>query len=108
VAGRKPLSSTFCGNAVNKEHETMTKYVKLLAKVLSGRSDSNIDFDNLRRLLTHFEFVERVRASHHVFVRPGVEDLVNFQREGRLAKRYQVRQVRAVITTYGLAAEEDD
>ena len=86
----------------------MTKYRKLFAKVLSGRSDANVDFDDLRRLLAHLGFVERVGGSHHVFVRTGVEDLINLQREGRLAKPYQVRQVRAVITTYGLAAEEDD
>ena len=86
----------------------MTKYSKLLARVLSGRSDANIDFDDLRRLLTHFGFVERVGGSHHVFVRAGVEDLINLQREGRMAKPYQVRQVRNVITTHGLAAEEDE
>ncbi len=86
----------------------MTKYGKLFAKVLSGRSDSNIDFDDLRRLLEHLGFAERIRGSHHVFVRSGVEDMVNLQREGRLARPYQVRQVRAVITSHGLAAEEGD
>ncbi len=86
----------------------MTKYGKLLARVLSGRSDSNIDFHDMRQLLAHLGFVERVRGSHHVFVRPGVEDLVNLQREGRFAKPYQVRQVRAVISSRGLAGEEDD
>lgn len=40
----------------------MTKYGKLLARVLSGRSDSNIDFDDLRRLLEHLGFAERTRA----------------------------------------------
>jgi len=86
----------------------MTKHGKLIAKVLSGRSDANIDFDELRRLLTHLGFIERVGGSHRVFVKAGVEDLVNIQREGRLAKPYQVRQVRNVITTYGLVVEEDD
>jgi hypothetical protein len=80
----------------------------LFEKILSGRSDSNIDFDDLRRLLDHLGFAERVRGSHHVLVRSGVEDMVNLQREGRLAKPYQVRQVRAVITAHGLAAEEDN
>ena len=86
----------------------MTKYGKLLARVLKGRSDSNIDFDDLRRLLEHLGFVERVRGSHHVFVRPGIHDMINLQREGRLAKPYQVRQVRSVITAYGLTVDEDD
>ena len=86
----------------------MTGYGKLLARVLKGRSDSNIDFDDLRRLLEHLGFVERVRGSHHVFVRPGIHDMINLQREGRLAKPYQVRQVRSVITAYGLTVDEDD
>lgn len=76
----------------------MTKYSKLLARLLSGRSDSNIDFDDLCRLLDHLGFVERVRGSHHIFARPGIHDMINLQREGRMAKPYQVRQVRAVIT----------
>ena len=41
----------------------MPKHVKLFVKVLSGRSDANIDFDELRRLLTHLGFVARVGGS---------------------------------------------
>ena len=86
----------------------MTRYGKLLARVLSGRADSNIDFDDLRRLVEHLGFVERVRGSHHVFATSGVPDMINLQREGRMAKPYQVRQVRAVITSYGLTVDKDD
>lgn len=86
----------------------MTRYGKLLTRVLSGRSDANIDFDDLRRLLERLGFAERVGGSHHVFVRSGVHDMINLQREGRLAKPYQVRQVRAVITAYGLTVDEDE
>lgn len=85
----------------------MTKYGKLLAKVLSGRSDTNIDFDDLRHLLERLGFDERTRGSHHVFVKAGVHDMVNLQREGRVAKPYQVRQVRAVITANGLTVDEE-
>lgn len=86
----------------------MTKYSKLLSRVLSGRSDGNVDFDELRRLLKRLGFEERTRGSHHVFVRSGIHDMINLQREGRLAKPYQVRQVRAVITAHGLAVEEEE
>jgi len=85
----------------------MTKYGKLLAKVLSGRSDTNIDFDDLRHLLERLGFDERTRGSHHVFVKAGIHDMVNLQREGRVAKPYQVRQVRAVITANGLTVDEE-
>lgn len=86
----------------------MTKYSKLLSRVLSGRSDGNVDFDELRRLLKRLGFEERTSGSHHVFVRSGIHDMINLQREGRLAKPYQVRQVRAVITAHGLAVEEEE
>ncbi len=86
----------------------MTKYDKFLAKVLSGRSDSNIDFNDLRRLLESLGFAERVRGSHHMFAKSGVHDLINLQKEGRLAKPYQIRQVREVITTYGLSVDSEE
>ena len=86
----------------------MTTYRKLFQKILSGQADANIHFDDLRNLLTRLGFEERSRGSHHVFVREGVVELINLQREGHMAKPYQVRQVRAVITKYGLKQEEDN
>ena len=85
----------------------MTTYRKVLEQVLGGRSDTSIRFDDLRNLLARLSFEERSRGSHHVFVREGVEHLINLQREGHMAKPYQVRQVRAVITKYGLEPEGD-
>ena len=84
----------------------MTKYDKLIMKILKGRSDANIGFDELRNLLINQGFEERVRSSHHIFVKSGVEELINLQREGRMAKPYQVRQVRNIITRYQLGGDE--
>jgi hypothetical protein len=42
-----------------------------------------------------------------VFVKPGIRELINLQREGNLAKPYQVRQVRIIISSYGLGVEEE-
>ena len=53
----------------------------LLYRILQGRSDANVRFDDLRKLLTDLGFQERVRGGHHVFVRPGVEQLINLQRK---------------------------
>lgn len=78
----------------------------MLSQVLSGRSDANIRFRDLCHLLRRLGFQERTRGSHHAFVRPGVEDLINLQREGSMAKPYQVRQVRRVLTRYGLGSED--
>ena len=47
----------------------------------------------------------RVRGSHHIFRKAGVEEKINLQREGSEAKPYQVRQVRAVILKYRLGGQ---
>lgn len=84
----------------------MSKYEKLLLQILRGASDANIAFDDLRWLLLRLGFEERVRGSHHMFRRQGVEEKLNLQREGNKAKPYQVRQVRSVIVKYRLGDEE--
>jgi predicted RNA binding protein YcfA (HicA-like mRNA interferase family) len=73
--------------------------------VLSGVSDANIRFDDLRKLLERLGFEERIRGSHHIFRKSGIQDKVNLQRDGNNAKPYQVRQVRSVIVRYKLASE---
>lgn len=59
-------------------------------------------FDDLRALLLALGFSQRVRGSHHVFVRAGVDEILNLQRDGRHAKPYQVRQVRSLLIKYHL------
>lgn len=81
----------------------MVKRDSLLAKLLSGTADANVPFDGLRRLLGHLGLDERIRGSHHIFTKTGVEEILNLQPVGRNAKAYQVKQVRAVIVKYRLA-----
>ncbi len=75
---------------------------KLLRRVLSGRSDVNIAFDDLCQLMRALGFDERISGSHHIFRKAGVEERVNLQRDDSKAKAYQVRQVRNVIVKYEL------
>lgn len=87
----------------------MPRHDKLLAQILGGRADANVGFEALRALLHHLGFEERARSSHHMFRRAGVEELINLQRDGDKAKVYQVyrvRQVRAILTKYGLTTAE--
>jgi len=83
------------------------KHGELRLRILQGKSDANVEFDNLRRLLQWLGFEERTRGSHHIFRRPGVRELINLQREGSKAKVYQVRQVRQVLLRYGLEGSEE-
>lgn len=75
----------------------MTKIEKFLLLILRGNSDANIPFNELCQLLLRLGFEERIKGSHHVFRKAGVEEKINLQKDGAKAKPYQVRQVRNVI-----------
>ncbi len=85
----------------------MSQIGKILAKVLSGTSDANIAFNDVRRLLAFLEFEERIRGSHHIFTKEGVEEILNLQPLGSLSKAYQVKQIRNVILKYQLGGQND-
>ena len=80
----------------------MGKNEKTLEQVLSGRSDANVRFEDLRALLLALGFAERTLGSHHMFGKSGIEEQINLQRDGAKAKPYQVKQVRSVLVRYGL------
>jgi len=85
----------------------MTRRDKLLDRILRGTSDANILFAEMCQLLRHLEFDERIRGSHHIFTKEGVEEILNLQPKGANAKPYQVKQVRNVILKYKLGGEDD-
>lgn len=66
----------------------MSSHDRLLSRILLGASDANIRFDDLRRLLIRIGFDERIRGSHHIFRKPGVDERINLQRDGSMAKAY--------------------
>lgn len=76
-------------------------------KILRGTSDTNIPFVELCHLLRRLGFDERIRGSHHVFTKAGVEEILNLQPKGAKAKPYQVKQVRHVILKYKLGGGEE-
>ena len=87
--------------------DDVTQRDKLLDRILAGRADANIPFHELCELLRWLGFEERIRGSHNIFTKGGVEEILNLQpKEGR-AKPYQVRQVRTVILKYRLGGEDD-
>jgi len=81
---------------------------KLRARILAAEADANIDFSDLRRLLTRLGFSERIRGSHHIFTREDVAEILNLQTKGGKAKPYQVRQVRQVLVRYRLGGDDVD
>lgn len=85
----------------------MSKASKTLDRVLRGNADTNIRFGDLCALLTHLGFNKRIRGDHHIFSREGVAEILNLQPRGSKAKAYQVKQVRDVVLSYGLAGETE-
>jgi hypothetical protein len=59
----------------------MAKTDKLIQKILQGRSDASIGFEELRLLLKSLGFEECIRGSHHIYRRAEVEERLNLQRE---------------------------
>ena len=80
----------------------MSQKDKLLAKILSGASDENISFEQLCQLLIRLGFDERIRGSHHIFTKEGIEEILNLQPKQGKAKAYQVKQVREMLLKYQL------
>jgi len=84
----------------------MGKYEKLISTIMRGTSDKNISFSELCQLLKKFGFGERIKGSHHIFTKEGVEEILNLQPKRSNAKPYQVKQIRSMIEHYKLTMEE--
>jgi hypothetical protein len=78
---------------------------KLYDSIISGRSDANIPFEQTVNMLKYLGFDERIRGSHHVFVREGIEEMIDIQDVGGECKPYQVKQMCAVLKKYNLRKE---
>jgi hypothetical protein len=86
----------------------MGKYSKLRQKIMVGNSDGNIDFQSLCHLLIRLGFEERIKGSHHIFLRDDVAEIINLQAKGSVAKPYQVRQMREILVQYRLGERDVD
>ena len=81
---------------------------KLIVQILSGTSDANIAFSDLIALLQYLGFEMRIKGSHHIFRKQGIEEKPNLQKEGNKAKPYQVKQIRNIILKYKLGVNDDE
>jgi hypothetical protein len=86
----------------------MGKYEKLIQRILIGKSDQNIDFIELVNLLLNLDFAVRIKGSHHIFYKEGIEEIINIQAFGNKAKAYQVRQIRNILINYQLQLKIKD
>jgi hypothetical protein len=80
----------------------VSKVAKTLDRILRGNADASIPFGDFCTALASLGFAERIRRDHHIFTRDGVAEILNLQPRGNMAKAYQVKQVREVLTFYRL------
>ena len=79
---------------------------KIFENVLRSTSDNNIAFESLCLLMRRIGFAQRIKGSHHIFSKEGVEEIVNLQPAlGGKPKSYQVKQVRNLILKYKLGGQ---
>lgn len=78
-----------------------------LQKILGGRSDANIAFRDLIRVLHALGFEERVRGGHHILWKEGIPEIINLQPIGTKAKPYQVKQVRGILSSHTLGFDDE-
>lgn len=77
---------------------------KLLQKLLA--SPANARFEDICRLVESFGFrLARVSGSHHIYVHPAINELVNLQEVAGQAKPYQVRQFLRLVERHNLKLE---
>lgn len=75
---------------------------KVYHDVMSGKSDSNIRFADLRNLLEEYGFTCRIRGDHFIYKRNDIPDRINIQPVGNKSKAYQVKQIRQIFIKYGI------
>lgn len=81
---------------------------KILAKILKGKSDADIPFNDVCQLLETLGFKQRIRGYHHIFTRNDVEEIINLQPKGSKGKPYQMKQVRNILLRYKISLESND
>jgi hypothetical protein len=80
----------------------MATIEKLMISLMSGNHDNNIKFSDLQKILSILDFQCRIKGDHFIYSRNGINEIINIQPEGNMAKPYQVKQIRNIILKYGL------
>ncbi len=68
--------------------------------IMSGNKDNNIRFSDLRYVLDSHGFGCRIKGDHYIYFRNDILEIINIQPDGKMAKPYQIRQVRRLFENY--------
>ena len=83
----------------------MGRAEKIAAKILTGKADQNLAFDDLCYLLDRAGFASRRKGSHRIYYKDGIAEIINIQPRNAKAKPYQVKQVRELLLKYKIDIE---
>jgi hypothetical protein len=83
---------------------------KAIAEIEEWKSTpQNVRFERLCTIAEVFGFrFSRQQGSHKVYVKDGVEEILNFQNVNGKAKPYQVKQFIGILEKHKLMEGEDD
>lgn len=85
----------------------MDKFKKLYKKIIED-GNTQITFNELVYFVEKLGFNEHCNGDHHVFRMDGIPSIINVQPDGKMAKRYQVKQVKNIVTKYKLGGDYDE
>ncbi|MBR3683929.1 MAG: type II toxin-antitoxin system HicA family toxin [Lachnospiraceae bacterium] len=74
---------------------------KTYEHIMQGH-DKNIRFTELCRTLKNANFYCRIKGDHHIFTRDDIPEIINIQPLGKMAKAYQVKQIRMLFEKYNI------
>lgn len=87
--------------AIGSEILNMSRYNKIRADILSGKSDKNITEEDMRFFLSKIGAVhKRTTGSHFQYSIDNVPELINIQPKNGKIKPYQVKQIRNIVKAY--------
>lgn len=85
----------------------MQRFKKIYKQIIE-EGKTSISFEDLRFLLNKIGFNERCKGDHFIFTLEGINEIINLQPDGKSAKKYQVKQVRQIVTKYKLGGNSDE
>lgn len=85
----------------------MQRFKKIYKQIIE-EGKTSISFEDLRFLLNKIGFKERCKGDHFIFTLEGINEIINLQPDGKSAKKYQVKQVRQIVTKYKLGGNSDE
>lgn len=72
------------------------------------KNPKNLRFSRICKIAEEFGFeFKGGKGSHRIYVRKGINEMLNFQKVNGKAKAYQVRQFIKIIEKYQLLKESD-